>query len=130
MPYMIKKTQCIQQITRPRITKKTQAGAQHLHIDCSLLLFHHQAESHNLHNNTLMLWIKKCSVFCRLSVILEMFSDWSSTCWHKNHSKWADMCSDGVWQTNSLVCHQLYNHSSMIVQDCCKAVRWTGEVMG
>jgi len=30
MPYLLKDKQCIQQIARPRIGKKTQAGVQHL----------------------------------------------------------------------------------------------------
>jgi len=30
MPYLLKNKQCIQQITRPRMGKKTQAGVQHL----------------------------------------------------------------------------------------------------
>jgi len=30
MPYLLKDKQCIQQITRPRMGKKTQAGVQHL----------------------------------------------------------------------------------------------------
>jgi len=30
MPYLLKYKQCIQQITRPRMGKKTQAGVQHL----------------------------------------------------------------------------------------------------
>jgi len=30
MPYLLKDKQCIQQITQPRMGKKTQAGVQHL----------------------------------------------------------------------------------------------------
>jgi len=30
MPYLLKDKQCMQQITRPRMGKKTQAGVQHL----------------------------------------------------------------------------------------------------